>query len=375
MPRVLHVTEAPEGGVFSLLKEFTREQYARGYEVHVLAARRMKRLAGVTHHDWSIRRSNPLSYPGGIRELHRTVADVKPDVIHLHSFYAGFFGRLPLVRRIADVPVVYQPHAWSFDVFGSSVVAAGMRSWERWSSRRTSVLVANCSDEIEEGREVGIQNRSVALGVAVDTDYFAPVDEATRQRHRCELGVPENASLLLCLGRLARQKGQDQLVAAWERAPIPNTELVFVGLKDDGDLRQLAPTQWGRSIKSIGQLADVRPWIWACDALVLPSRYETVSLAVAEAMSCARPAVATRVSGVAEILTAGRHPAAGAVVALGDMSALLDECRRLLVDRNLRQRSGQAARVRAAEQFNPAAVADRLELAYREAMHATAARS
>ncbi|CAN5266099.1 glycosyltransferase [soil metagenome] len=374
MPCVLHISEAPELGIFSVLREFAREQNARGYEVHILGARKMQRLAGVQHHDWSLRRGRPASYPRALRELHQTIREVQPDVIHLHSFFAGVFGRLPLLSVSGDVPVVYQPHAWSFDVFGSRAAAWAIRTWERLASRRTSVLVTNCSDEIGEGRQVGISNHALPIGVAIDTDHFAPADEAARQRYRSELGIGK-PSMVLCLGRLAKQKGQDQLVAAWEQAPIPDTELVFVGPSEVASLRQLAPTQWGQTIKAVRQQADVRPWLWACDALVLPSRYETVSLAVAEAMSCGRPAVANRVNGVTEILNGGSQPAAGTVVPLGDMTELLSQTRRLLADPELRKRQGLAARGRAVELFTRGVVVDRLDLAYREAMKSHAGRS
>lgn len=374
MPRVLHVTEVPKLGILSVLKEFTAEQTARGYDVHVLASDMTARLPGVHHHGWSIRRDRPTSYPRGVWELRQTIRDVRPDVIHLHSFFAGLFGRLPLVFNGLDAPVVYQPHAWSFDVFGSPRAATALRAWERFGSRRTSVLVANCSDEIDEGRHIGIDNHAIALGVPIDTDHFAPVDEAAKQRHRAELGIGKPA-MLLCLGRMARQKGQDQLLAAWEKAPIPDTELIFVGPADHDTLRELAPNEWGTTIKAVGPQSDVRSWIWACDALVLPSRYETVSLVVGEAMACARPAVATRVNGVEDILTGGSQPAAGAVVALGDMAQLLYECQRLLSDPLLRQRQGAAGRTRALEMFTPWVVVDRLEQAYQEAMKAPARQS
>ncbi len=370
MPRVLHITEVPELGILSVLKEFTREQVSRGDEVHILAARKMRRLPGVQHHDWSIKRRRPSSYVPGVAELRRTIQDVDPDVIHLHSFFAGFFGRLPFVLSGLTVPVVYQPHAWSFDVLGNPHVATALRLWERFASCRTNVLVANCADEIDEGRHIGIDNHAITIGVPIDTDRFAPVDEATRQHYRVKLGVGKPA-MLLCLGRLARQKGQDQLAAAWEKSPIPDTELIFVGPTDHSDLRASAPQEWGHSIRAVGQQADVRPWLWACDGLLLPSRYETVSLAVAEAMACGRPAVATRVNGVQEILTGGSQPPAGTVVPLGDMAQLLLESQRLVSDPALMQRQGEAGRIRALESFSVPVIVDRLERAYQEAMKVT----
>jgi len=371
MLRVLHVTEAPGWGVFSLLKEFTREQVERGHRVHLLAPPAMRRLEGVTHYDWGIRRSRPASYPFALGELRQTVAAVRPDVVHLHSFFGGLLGRLPLAG-LAGAPVVYQPHAWSFDVVGNRQLAGVMRGWERLASRRTDVLVANCSDEIDEGRRVGITNPAVPLGVAVDTAHYAPVDEVTWERHRAELGVSA-PHLLLSVGRLARQKGQDLLVTAWERTPLPDTELVLVGIDDDAPLRALAPTQWGRTVRAVPTVTDVRPWLWACDALVLPSRYETVSLAVAEAMACGRPAVATDVNGVAETLVGGSLAHGGSVVPIGDMDSLLRESGALLADPGLRAERGTAARARALEQFTSSVVVDRLDRAYSEAIEHSAA--
>ncbi|MDQ3456733.1 MAG: glycosyltransferase, partial [Actinomycetota bacterium] len=323
-------------------------------------------------HDWAVRRSAPPSYPPARRELRRTVAAVRPDVVHLHSFFGGLLGRLPFAG-LAGVPVVYQPHAWSFDVVGNRQLASLMRGWERLASRRTDVLVANCSDEIDEGRRVGITNSAVPLGVAVDTEHFAPVDAAGQAQHRAELGV-SRPRLLLSVGRLARQKGQDLLVAAWEQAPLAETELVFVGIDDDTPLRALAPSQWGRTVRAVPTVTDVRPWLWACDTLVLPSRYETVSLAVAEAMACGRPAVATSVNGVAETVVGKPWPPGGSVVPVGDMVGLLRESATLLADADLRAERGAAARVRALEQFTPGVVVDRLDCAYREAIEHFAAR-
>ncbi len=155
---------------------------------------------------------------------------------------------------------------------------------------------------------------------------------------------------------------------------MAETELVFVGIDDDTPLRALAPSQWGRTVRAVPTVTDVRPWLWACDTLVLPSRYETVSLAVAEAMACGRPAVATSVNGVAETVVGKPWPPGGSVVPVGDMVGLLRESATLLADADLRAERGAAARVRALEQFTPGVVVDRLDCAYREAIEHFAAR-
>ncbi len=366
MLRVLHVTEAPGWGVFSLIKQFAGEQQARGHEVHILAPDRMVRIKGARHHDWSISRARPTTYPRGILQLRRTIATVKPDVIHLHSFFGGFFGRLPVLSGLGDIPVVYQPHAWAFNVVGLARARTLISAWERFAGRRTDVVVANCEEEVEEGRQAGAARDAITLGIAVDTERFRPVDNASRSRYRAELGVGK-PGVLLCLGRLAKQKGQDQLVAAWEAHPLPDAELILVGIDDPASLRSLAPAQWDTTIRAVPSVRDVRPWLWACDVLVLPSRYEGSAVTVPEALACGRPVVGTMVNGVREQVVDPPHPPAGAVVPLGDMPGLLRQAARRVTDQDLAAAEGVAGRRRAVDFFDTAAVVDRLDAAYERA--------
>jgi glycosyltransferase involved in cell wall biosynthesis len=367
--RILHVSEVHWGGVVTLLEHFTAEQVRAGHQVHLLAPEGMRTFDGVEHHAWRITRGRPWTAATALLDLRRAIRQLRPDVVHLHSFVAGLLGRLPGRRALRDVgvPIVYQPHAWSFDLFTRRSVGNAVRRWEAWAARATDGLVANCDDEIAEGRSIGVDVPSRALGVAVDVDRFRPVDSADREAYRARLGL-DAKHVLLCLGRLARQKGQDLLLPAWERSRPPDTALVLLGPGDTAPLRALAPTQWGRTVHAVGEHDDVRPWLWASDLLVLPSRYETVALVVAEAMSCGRPVVATAVNGARDTILGGPLPAAGAVVELDDMDGLIKEAAYRLDDSEHWAAEAAAGRERAERLFSPVQVADRLEASYREAI-------
>jgi glycosyltransferase involved in cell wall biosynthesis len=373
--RILHVSEVHWGGVVTLLEHFTAEQVRAGHQVHVLAPAGIRTFDGVDQRTWRLDRGRPWTVAAALLDLRRTIREVRPDVVHLHSFVAGLLGRLPARRVLLDarVPIVYQPHAWSFDLFTRRSVGNAVRRWEAWAARGTDGLVANCDDEIAEGRTIGVDVPARALGVAVDVSRFRPVDGAGRESFRAQLGL-DAKRVLLCLGRLARQKGQDLLLPAWERARPDDTALVLLGPGDTAPLEALAPTQWGRTVLAVGEHDDVRPWLWASDLLVLPSRYETVALVVAEAMSCGRPVVATAVNGAYDTILEGPLPAAGAVVEHGAMDALIAEAARRLDDPDLWAAESAAGRERAEQLFSPARVADRLEAAYREAVGARRAR-
>ncbi len=366
--KVLHVSEVHWGGVVSLLREFTAEQAGRGMDVHVLAPDFGPVADGVDFHEWSIVRSKPWTLPGAIRQLRALVAELKPDVIHLHSFMAGLVGRLPgVLPSDVDAAVVYQPHAWSFELYADKLRPRLVAAAERRAVRRTDVLVTNCQDEIDQGVSSGIVLPSQPLGVAVDAAHFHPVSEAERDRLRAEHDLGDDR-VLVCVGRLAWQKGQDLLVAEWERSPLPETTLVLVGPGDADALSATAPREWGTSIRWAGEQSDVRPWMWAADLLVLPSRYETVAIVVAEAMSCGVPVVATAVNGARETLLDPPGEPCGAVVPLGDMAGLLHEAGRRLDDPTLSRRDATVGRERAEDRFRPALVGQRLESAYREAI-------
>lgn len=370
--RILHVTEPQWGGVLTLLRHFAAEQVEAGHEVHVLAPPRLPRLAGVHHHEWSLSRGRPASYPPAVRELRRLIAAVQPDVVHLHSFFAGLVGRFP-GSGTGRVPVVFQPHAWANDVFEAAPAARFVEVVERAAARRTEVLVANCLDEIAAGRAFGVDLPSHELGVAVDATQYRPPTEAERAEARRSLGLGDER-VLLVLGRVTRQKGQDLLVQAWEERPVPGATLVLVGPGDTEPLQALAPREWDRSVRAVGEPPAVLPWLWAADVLVLPSRYETVGLVVAEAMCIGLPVVATAVHGARATieepgtLGASDLPPAGAVVPLGDMTALLAEAERRLTDPDLHRRESAAAVRRAGALFVPEQVAQRLEAAYRHAI-------
>ena len=378
--RVLHVTEVCIGGVSALVRAFAGAQAERGHEVHVLAPPVLEASAG-TRHVWSVDRKHPLQLRDAVHRLNSVCQEVRPDVIHLHSFFGGLLGRLPSSVIGAAGAVVYQPHSWNYDAARHRAQHWGLVAWERWASRRTDVIVVNCLDELSEGLRNGVRAPIDVVGIPIDTDRFAPVSHEIQQRERVNLGLAAGKTLV-CLASLCWQKGQDRLVEEWERSPVDGAQLILVGGSegpylrrvDVAALRRLAPFEWGHTIHAVGPQADVRPWIRAADMLVQPSRYEAMGVALAEALSCGVPVVTFAVNGAREAIDDGPEPPAGAVVPQGDIAALVEACRSRLDDPQLRASEATAARTRALRLFAVDAVTDRLEAAYARAIALASAR-
>jgi glycosyltransferase involved in cell wall biosynthesis len=363
--RILHVAEVLHGGVISLVRDFAEAQTRAGHDVHLLLRPEVPAAAGTMHH-WSPDRRRPVALARGVRQLSDTIDAVRPDVVHLHSFFPGLLGRM---RRPKEGPAtVYQPHSWAFQAVPPSLAPA-VAAWERIAARRATMVITNCRDEWAEAEQRGVRADVRIVGVPVDTSRFHPVSPAQRQAVRRELGLTA-PHVVVCVGRLSAQKGQDLLVSAWEEHPAPDSVLVLVGPGDPGYLAELAPRTFGGSVVHVGAQADVRPWLWAADLAVLPSRYEGQSVAMVEALACGAPVVMTDVNGGKEAVSPLVGNAAGAVVPVGDMTGLLHEVAlRLDSSRHaVSHLERQAARERAVELFGRDAVMGRVESAYIEAL-------
>ena len=151
--RVVHVSEVSAGGVRRVLSDFAADQVARGFDVHVVGDPSLAAVAG-THHQWRGSRRRPATALTDLVRLHRLLAELSPDVIHLHSFFAGFFGRLPGSMN-HRAPVVYQPHSWAFDAARARPTREAIVRFERWAASHTDLVTTNCHDEIPRPGHTG----------------------------------------------------------------------------------------------------------------------------------------------------------------------------------------------------------------------------
>lgn len=348
-------------GTAAVALGYVRHQLARGWRVSLACppdgwlgydAREL----GATVHWWEAGRNPGPGLVGECLALARVLAEVRPDLVHLHSAKAGLVGRLVARRR---VPVVYQPHGWSFLAGNGPLRAAALR-WERWATTWTDELVCVSEAERQLGEAAGIRVRTSVVPNGVDLDTWQPRWPEDRAEARTRLGLPD-APLAVCVGRLARQKGQRHLVAAWSavRAALPGAELVLVGDGPDrADLERSAGSTAG--IRFVGSRSDVGDWLTAADVVVVPSLWEGMALVPLEAMATARSVVVTNVTGMAESVP----EAAGAIVPPGDPAALADAIVQRLADPERADDEGRQGRAHVETGHDAASSAKELARSY-----------
>ncbi|MFI6011234.1 glycosyltransferase [Streptomyces sp. NPDC051243] len=332
-PHVLHVAQPVEGGVARVVTDLVAAQVTAGLRVTVACPgggtlTDSLRASGRTVLRWDAVRRPGVRLPGEVRQLARLVRDVRPDLVHAHSAKAGLAARLAVHGRL---PTVFQPHAWSFEA-ADGVVARLALGWERFGARWATRVLCVSEAERRTGERYGIAASWRVVPNGVDTGTFHPEGDSARSAA---------GPLVVCVGRLCRQKGQDVLLRAWPEVVrrVAGARLVLVG---DGpaarSLRRGAPA----SVEFAGAASDAAPWYRAADVVVLPSRWEGMALAPLEAMACARPVVVTDVDGARESLPPSHRPSC--LVPPEDPGALARALTALLRDEPLRAALGAQGR-------------------------------
>jgi glycosyltransferase involved in cell wall biosynthesis len=209
--------------------------------------------------------------------------------------------------------------------------------WESQAYRQARIVVAVSTRIRQELIQIGVpEDRIRVIWNGVDPEEFSP-----RAADRGPFGLPATAPAALFVGDI--------------RSPLKNMDTLLHALKETpdlhlavaGDLREspypplTARLGLAERVHFLGSRSDVPELMRAVDFFVLPSRYESFSLVLLEAMASGLPVVTTRMVGAAELVS----PQCGFVLPdPADTAALARVLRELSGDPARRIRMGQAAR-------------------------------
>jgi glycosyltransferase involved in cell wall biosynthesis len=211
------------------------------------------------------------------------------------------------------------------------------------------------------------QSRFVTIPNGVDLDRFHPPAPSERSEIRAELGVPSGTAAIGYIGRIAPEKGIEQLLDAFgqvrDRATRPVALLVAGAATrvDDraggtfaGDLTATEPAD----VRWLGKRDDVERLYRGLDLVVVPSQWEEpFGLVTVEAMASGVPVISTGRGGLPEILGGGMR----ANVVRTSPRSLARRIDELVVDPDALAWMGTEARRHAERHFNIADRADQVD--------------
>jgi glycosyltransferase involved in cell wall biosynthesis len=292
------------------------------------------------------------------------------DVVHLHGVWDSILRATATVAHRENIPYVVTPHGmldpWSLAQKRLKKCIA-LKLGYRGILNRAAFLHLLNRDEERLLRPLGLTTavEIVPNGIAPQEFIELPDPGAFRGMHP-EVG---SAPYVLFLGRLHYKKGLDILASAFAAIAGKHPEVRLVVAGPDEGARgafesQISAAGLQGRVHLIGPVSGTEKRAAFVDSacFCLPSRQEGFSIAILEAMACARPVVISEECHFPEVAEAN----AGVVVPL-EASAIARALDKILCDPELGTRMGQAGRAMVFDRFTWAAASGMLIAAYERA--------
>ena len=198
----------------------------------------------------------------------------------------------------------------------------------------------------------------------IDLEFFDRTPEVMEQAEKYR---KEEVVTFCFVGRIVRDKGMNELVAAFQRLhqAYPNTRLVLVGPFEEKldpvlpETRQVIEQQ--AAIEWMGWQNDIRPFLAASEVFVFPSYREGFPNVVLQAGAMGLPSIVTDINGSSEIITEGVN---GCIIPSQNEEALYKAMEKLL-DTEERRKLAQQARPQIANRYERKALWKELLKFYR----------
>jgi len=361
------------GGYERAAERLSHSLLARGHQVEVVAERRDRAWASreeigglLVHRTWCINR----------RYLHVTTSSIslfifllmkgrKFDVFHVHQM--GWLASVTVIcGRMLGRPVALK--LTSTEDFGIQSLVSD-RPTARYQCRlhrKIDICLATSDRAAREAISFGIPSENIKrIPNLLDTDRFRPPNPEDRGAVRRGLGV-RREFLAIAVSRLDPVKQYEVMFEAWERFAQGKEQVRLVIVGDgpiESELREkAAKSSVSSSIDFVGAVEDPANWYQASDIFLLSSRLEGLSNSLMEALSSGLPVISTRVSGSEDVMG---ETEAGALVEVGDSSAMAMELARFHEDADLRDACASRARQYAKNHYSAPIVVEKIESAYR----------
>ncbi len=286
-----------------------------------------------------------------IDELKKVVERLQPDIIQTHNVKSHFLMNASGLWRA--FPWVAFHHGYTTTDFKMRVY----NQFDRWSLRNAHRVVTVSQAFARQLERRGAQTRGLRiLHNAVNVESFLNVNHEEAERLKLGFGIAAHEPVMVAIGRLSKEKGQDDLLQACARLFQASREcqakLLIVG---DGverkNLEQLTTTLGIQErVVFAGQVSNVKPFYAIADLMVLPSHSEGSPNVLLEAMAARVPVISTHVGGVPEIAT---HQETAWLVNARDPKAMAEAMHALLSRSQLGQKLAAKAHAHVIQHHSP----------------------
>lgn len=304
--KVLHVAETFKGGVATVINSLATYQLNNkeidGVEV-IIPNKHISEISSVLKYNvttFNRKRRGLVSLINLGFVLYKKIKIYKPDIVHLHSTFAGFIGRILIISlfKNQNIKVVYCPHAFPFLMDSHKLKKALYIKCEKILARFTSKIICVGDSEYNDASLAGIPRDKM---VVINNGVNIPTVSNQVNCNNCEEYV------LLYVGRFDYQKGTDVFIDALKI--IDDTVLdykvkvIMVGepVNDSVDYKNQEFKRINIIFTGWINQESLFDYYLKANCLVIPSRWEGLAMVPLEAISYKLPVIASNISAFQSI--------------------------------------------------------------------------
>ncbi len=300
MKKILMVCESFTGGVYAYLSQLCNDM-CDDFEVYL--AYSIRRQTPKNYRDYLDKRIHLIevsNFGKGItdivndfrviKELRAIEAEIKPDIIHLHSSIAGGLGRLAYKGKTNTV--IYTPHGYAHILMGPGIKSKVFLMLEKVLGRTNHITLTCCESEDQEAKRLCKHTAYIETGINL-RELSAALDGIEP--------VKKDRFTVFSLGRICKQKRPELFNRIAEL--IPEARFLWIG---DGELREqlTAPnievTGWKPRHEALAIAKGA-------DAFILCSYGEAIAMSVLENMYIKKLCLVSNTMGNKSVIRDGEN--------------------------------------------------------------------
>lgn len=299
--KILHVGEYVNGGVATYLRTLLNglKKY-NDIENYLLVSdyKSQKNWENITKKFFYYKYKRSIfNIFSAIKQIHEVIEKVNPDIIHVHSTWAGLFVRLPYLFRKRKAKIVYQSHGWAFLMDTSNYKKNIYALVERILSIPTDKIINISNYEQNQAIKYGLNKNKMIM-------IYNGVEDKINKSN-LKLNWDGNKINLLFVGRLDRQKGLDLFLDVYEKMKLKNIHLYVIGTSVlDNNLPK--NTEYVTYLGWVDS-KNIDEYYQACDAVIMPSRWEGFGLVAVEAMKNSKPVLVSNRGALPELVKENKN--------------------------------------------------------------------
>ncbi len=291
------------------------------------------------------------------RQLIKEFRKRKPTIVQYGTTHAALFGSI--AARIARVPIRIHLQ-WGIYNYGEMGLVGKFYWFVEWLTCKLSTDIRPVSHknlQVALDEHLFKPGKGKVLGeggtIGVDlTQYPLAEKEALRQQIRNKYGISESSYVYGFIGRISKDKGNNELIEAFRNMSDSDAVLLLLGPNEgtiDKGLQEWAEKSPKVIFAGSVDHNDIPKHLAAMDVLVHPTYREGFGMVLQEAMAMEVPIITTNIPGPSEVIEEG---VSGVLVPSHDAIALGEAMREFYEHKEKYVQYGKNGRIRVEKYFD-----------------------